>query len=71
MISIFSARKKLKRFTSESVAKILNIREGAPNSMTSFLYLRDTSSSATFDVTTKPDFANPNNFKIVSVNPNT
>ncbi|GJZ77990.1 acetyl-CoA acetyltransferase, cytosolic 1-like protein, partial [Tanacetum coccineum] len=67
-ISSFTPIRKLKRLTSASVDKMWNIGEVAPNSITSLLYLRDASSSKTFDVMTKPALVKPIDLRRTSTN---
>lgn len=70
LIDLSAIEAKLKRQNNAVVAKILNISEGAPNSMISCSYLCETSSSATFVVITNPDLANPISFKMFSAKAN-
>lgn len=69
MITLFTTPIKQKRLSIASVAKMANIGEESPNSIISFSYLFNTSSSVNFAVTTNVDSVNPSIFKMVSMNP--
>jgi hypothetical protein len=67
-IASFNTLRKQNKLNNASVANIVNIGEDVPNSIISFSWRLETSSSENLAVIVKTESENPKSFKIVSLN---